>query len=56
MIDKVGRDPAHKAWKEARATLKNSRIIARRLRVVVVLSAISVCLLVLLIYMHSGND
>ena len=34
-------DPARKAYKEARDTLKNARIIARRMRIALALSAIS---------------
>jgi hypothetical protein len=44
-------DPARKAYKEARDTLKNARIIARRMRIALALSAISLGLLVVAIYM-----
>src|SRR5262245_54049940 len=44
-------DPARKAWKEAKDTLKNARVIARRMRIALVLSALSLGLLVVAIYM-----
>ena len=47
----VRSDPARKAYKEARDTLKNARIIARRMRIALALSAISLGLLVVAIYM-----
>jgi hypothetical protein len=44
-------DPTRKAWKEARDSLKNTRIIARRMRLALAVSAISLGLLVVAIYM-----
>jgi hypothetical protein len=45
------RDPTRKAWRAAKNTLQLARVTSRRMRITLGLSAISVGLLVLAVYM-----